>query len=165
MANLDAKQSATAQALAGQTQASAALEGDLQRARAALASAVGAERAASAELAETSASADRIQQLEEQLSGMQASLASAYNERAGLQEDLDIAEAATKRVTDEAAAAVKAAEAEAIAALQAERVQAASIQALQADEATSIMTQRNIAAGIAIIAVLFAAFGLLRRKA
>ena len=165
VANLDAKQSATAQALAGQTQASAALEGDLQRARAALASAVGAERAASAELAETSASADRIQQLEEQLSGMQASLASAYNERAGLQEDLDIAEAATKRVTDEAAAAVKAAEAEAIAALQAERVQAASIQALQADEATSIMTQRNIAAGIAIIAVLFAAFGLLRRKA
>ena len=68
-------------------------------------------------------------------------------------------------MTDEAAAAVKAAEAEAIAALQAERVQAASIQALQADEATSIMTQRNIAAGIAIIAVLFAAFGLLRRKA
>lgn len=96
---------------------------------------------------------------------MEANLASAYNERTSLQEDLDIAEAATKRVTAEATAAVKAAEADAIAALQAERAQAAATQTLQASETASIMNQRNIAAGIAIIAVLFAAFSLLRRKA
>lgn len=162
---LDAKQSVTAKGLAGQTRASAALEGELQRARAALASAVGAERAAAAELAKTSASADRIQQLEEQLSGMEANLASAYNERAGLQEDLEIAEATTKRVTAEATAAVKAAEDNAAAVLQAERSQAASTQTLQANETASIIKQRNIAAGIAIIAILFVAFSLLRRKA
>ena len=128
---LDAKQSVTSQGLAGQTLAAAALEGELHRSRAAFASAVGAERAAAAELAETSASAEWIQQLEEQLSGMEASSASAYIERARLQEELEIAEAATKHLT---------AEDDAAAALQAERAQAASTQTLQAKETASIMT-------------------------
>ena len=165
VADLEAKQSETAQALAGQTQASAALEGDLQRRARPWPPPSGQNVRQRQNLLKPPPAPTGFSSLEEQLSGMEANLASAYNERTGLQEDLDIAEAATKRVTAEATAAVKAAEADAIAALQAERAQAAATQTLQASETASIMNQRNIAAGIAIIAILFAAFSLLRRKA
>lgn len=141
------------------------LTAELMGANRALATAEGAKTAVTRELAETNTNVDRVQQLEEQLGAMEAQLIGSAARQDALALDLEQAQKALAAQIAEKDKAISQAQKAARADVAAAQILTTEIEVRAAAETASANTERNIAAGIAIIAGLLAIFGFLRRKA